>query len=130
MNALEKNAVVISAILAKLLDIGISNEIVADTGFEVEEGLRSTIEPCMNWLANEGLVKWANTAHSLGGYAWIGPVLTSRGIAIMGARLDFDGQEVTVAEYVNEPRNLSGNYSAIGDFLGSALGGFTKSISS
>lgn len=130
MNALEKNAVVISAILSKLLDIGINREIVSDTAFAVDADLRQTVGPCMDWLANEGLVTWSNTAHTMGSAAWIGPTLTSRGIAIMGAKLEVDGQTVTVADYVTEPKNINSNYSAIGDFLGSALGGFTKSINS
>ncbi|MCG3266735.1 hypothetical protein [Yoonia sp. I 8.24] len=130
MKALEKNAAVISVILAKLLDIGINDDFVDDTDIDVDNDLRDMVKPCMEWLANEGLVRWANTAHSSSGATWVGPVLTSRGIAIMGARLEVDGQTVTIAEYVTHPSKTKGSFTVIGDFLGSALGGYTKSMMS
>ncbi|MBU2983556.1 hypothetical protein KO498_17245 [Lentibacter algarum] len=130
MKALEKNAIVISAILAKLLDIGINTEMVNHVDFKLDEEFLDTVEPCMNWLANEGIVTWSNTAHTMGSWTWLGPTLTSRGIAIMGAKLEVDGKSVTVAEYVVQPKNQNRDFSAIGDFLGSAIGGFAKSMSS
>lgn len=130
MNALEKNAAVISAILAKLLVIGINDEMIDAEAFDLDDDLKRSVHPCMNWLANEGLVTWAQPAHSLDGFAWHGPTLTSRGIAIMGAKFEVNGQSVSVAEYVKDPKPADGNYSVIGDFLGSALGGFTKSVMS
>lgn len=130
MEALEKNALVISAILGKLLEIGINSELLDDTEFVSEKEHLPFVQPCMEWLANEGLVVWKNTAHSSSSASWLGPTLTSRGIAIMGARLEVEGKSVTVAEYVSNPPNSSGNLAAIGEFLGSALGGFAKTISS
>ena len=130
MNNLEISAKVISAILAKLLQIGIQEYSLSTEDFKLETQEARFLRPCFDWLASEGLVSYANTAHTKDTSCWINPVLTSRGFAVLGSKMSFDGTEATLAEVVEPRTEISGNYTKIGDLLGSALGGFLKSIGS
>ena len=106
------------------------NGIVTQNDFDLEISELEFAESCMLWLSNEGLIRWTNTAHTLNDLVWIDPVLSARGFAFLGTQFDFDGKQVSLAEAVIAGEKVNGNLAVIGDFLGGALGGFTKSLGS
>ena len=130
MKNLETSAKVISSILAKLLENGLKESFLQSEDFGLSEDETLYLRTCFDWLADEGIVRWTNTSHSKDSSAWIDPVLTSRGFALLGSKLEFDGQQITVAEIVEQGKAVKGNYTVIGDFLGAAMGGLIKSIGS
>lgn len=130
MSRLETSTRIISIILAHLLETGISENWLNDTDLDVSSEDRKHVRACMDWLVSEGLVRYASDAHTDNEATWINPTLTSRGFACLGTRIEFEGDQLTVAEIVERKGEISGGYSSIGDFLGGALGGFIKSLGS
>ncbi|MCO4824689.1 MAG: hypothetical protein KC451_07535 [Amylibacter sp.] len=128
MENLEISAKVISAILAKLLENGLQSSFIGDTDLGLEEGERRFAGPCFLWLEDEGLVRCINSSNTSESSAWADPVLTSRGFALLGTQLDYNGANITIAEAVEQKKTISGDYSKFGDFFGGALGGFIKSV--
>lgn len=127
---LEISTRVISKILGKLLDVGLQENFLQDSDFELDEAEGEFLGVCFEWLMREGLVHVTNISKSNSGVGFINAVLTSRGFLLMGQKIDISGESRTVADAVHEPAELGGSYSAIGDFLGGVHGGFTKSLSS
>ena len=130
MQNVEISARVIAAILHKLMEVGLQETLLDDRELGLDDEQRKFAGTCFDWLESEGIVRCKNTAHSAEGAAWIDPVLTSRGFAVLGTKLEYDGDTMTVAEFVETKRESGGNYSAIGDFLGGAFGGLIKSMGS
>lgn len=131
MENIEKSELVIANILRLLMEFGLSEAIL---NFE-ELGLSDDYGPffvtCVKWLEAEGLIRTQEIHQLLSGTGFVvGPTLTSKGFAILGHKFSIDGQEVTTAQVVKGKSEGSSNFSAIGDFLGSVLGGAYKSLGS
>ena len=130
MSNLDRSAKVISTILARLLENGLQESWLKDSDLDLPPDELVFVKTCFEWLVSEGLVRYQSDVGSDAGAAWINPVLTARGFAVLGTKLKFDGVELTVAEIVERKEAIGGSYSKIGEFLGAGLGGFIKSMGS
>ncbi len=130
MNNLEKSELVISMILAELMDRGIQDGIVDFTTLVGNEALKPFVGPCFRWLVSEGIVDALNDASSDSGVAMIDPTLTAYGFKLMGTELTVDGDQTKVGEFVKKVAKNGKTFSNVGELLGSALGAFTKSVGS
>jgi hypothetical protein len=96
-----------------------------------EEEVLATFADCLHWMHDEGLIRAASIQEYQGGYSFMGVQLTSSGIAMI--KRDPKDAEIgsSIEDRVTkaEGRELDTSiYTRIGEFVGSALGGFTKSI--
>lgn len=124
-------------VLAKILNIAMANGVchwqLSFDELELGEEYEIHFFPCVEWLENEGLITVGEYARTLGGYASCSVIdiaLTSRGMSALGQKIEIGGQQTTLAKQVEGQANGSISASAIGDFIGSMLGGYTKSIGS
>lgn len=96
-----------------------------------EEEVLATFADCLHWMKDEGLIRVRRIEEYDGGYDFMDIQLTSAGIALIKQDPNDpeigDSIEKRVTE--NEGKDLNSSvYTKIGEFVGSALGGFTKSI--
>lgn len=96
-----------------------------------EEEVLQAFSDCLQWMIAEGLVRAHDVQEYDGGYIFSGVQLTSAGIAMIKAKPQ-DSEigasiEERVAEQADNPMDAS-VYTKIGEFVGSALGGLTKSL--
>ncbi len=130
MTNLEKSELVIARIVQKLMDMGIQDNwelSFKDLGLESEFG--QFFGGAIKWLASEGIIQVEGIQEFLGGEKLISaPFLTSRGFAVLRHNFSIDGHEVSAAQIVSAKSNGSPKYSVLGDFLGSVLGGYTKTV--
>lgn len=140
MSDIEYHYQTIGRILAHLINRGLSRvDFDATDAMEImterhgdEDQVLSTFSDCLHWMKDEGLVRVATIHEYDGGYDFIGIQLTSAGIALI--RSDPEDAEigVSIERRVTESRGAdlgSPVYTRIGEFVGGAIGGFTKSIS-
>ncbi|MDT8327588.1 MAG: hypothetical protein RQ750_09440, partial [Roseovarius sp.] len=89
--------------------------------------------PCIRWLEGEGLIKVQAYNRTMGGPAK-GHVqnvhITSFGQAALRQEVNINGESEMLSETVKNVSKAPASYSQFGDFLGSVLGGFTKSVGS
>lgn len=98
-----------------------------------EEQVHATFVDCLRWMLAEGLIRSHSAEEYQGGYSFMGVQLTSAGIALI--RSDTKDPDIggTIQERIanSDGRDLGASvYTKIGEFTGSFLGGFTKSIAS
>lgn len=96
-----------------------------------EEEVLAAFEDCLHWMIGEGLIRVRRIESYDGGYSFMGIQLTSTGIEII--RVDPNDSDIgasilsRVEEANSEPMDTS-IYTKIGEFVGGALGGFSKSL--
>jgi len=131
MNNLEKSAVVITKILARLAETGLQGSTLQQTSLDLDDELRVFFPVCFKWLQSEGLVRAANVKEFFNNdLAAVNPVLTARGFQMLGQELEFRGKTTNLEMALKDAARDSISVSSVGDFLGGLLGGFTKSLGS
>lgn len=130
MEDLEKSELIVAKILEKLFERGLQEGGVEFNDLGLEEGFLPFFNVSVRWLKSEGLIRF-DSFNLAGGYKGMrNPTLTSRGFkAINGVTL-IGSTEMPTKEVVKEVASQSGRWSQIGEFTGSLLGSFTKSVSS
>jgi hypothetical protein len=127
----EKSELVIARILSYLVDRGIREVTLDFEKLELEPSFEDFFAPCLRWLQDEGLIRWAGVKmDSPVPMRFGGHVLTARGYFILGHALTVDGRDLTAAEVIKARSAGSTSQTGLGDFLGGVLGGFTKSMGS
>lgn len=140
MSNIEYHYQTIGRILAHLINRGLSRvDLDPSDAMEImterrgnEEQVLSTFSDCLHWMVSEGLIRVSNIHEYEGGYDFMGIQLTSAGIALI--RSDPKDAEIgpNIEKRVTESKGAdlgSPIYTRIGEFVGGAFGGFTKSIS-
>ena len=98
-----------------------------------EEEVLQAFADCLKWMLDEGLIRASEVAEFDGGYAFSGIQLTSKGLAAIRANPNDKDIGESIQERVRradqQPLDTS-MYTKIGEFVGSLLGGLTKSIGS
>ena len=131
MNNLEKSAVVITKILARLAETGLQGSTLQQTSLDLDDELRVFFPVCFKWLQSEGLVRAANVKEFFNNdLAAVNPVLTARGFQMLGQELEFRGKTTNLEMALKDAARDSISVSSVGDFLGGLWGGFTKSLGS
>jgi hypothetical protein len=112
---------------------GVSHWTLSFENLELPKEYETHFWPCIGWLEAEGLISVGSHARTLGGIAngyAMNVSLTSKGMALLGQKIEVRGQNTTIAEQVEARAKGEISVSGIGDFFGGLLGGFTKSMSS
>jgi hypothetical protein len=65
-----------------------------------------------------------------GGLTVFDPQITSRGFMMLDHKIDVDGARKTIGAAVKDISRNRQSYTQVGDFVGSLLGGFAKSLGS
>ena len=131
MDNLRKSEIVISAILSFLLQKGLQKGDMSSESLALSEDEKPFFVECFKWLLAEGVVRAANTLEILDDDIFvIDPQITSQGFEKLGHEITFAGASTTLSNAVQEVSRNKASYSQVGDFVGSILGGFTKSMSS
>jgi hypothetical protein len=124
-------------VLAKILDLAMTHGVThwslefpdLDLGGEYE----TYFYPCVEWLEAEGLIRVGGYARTMGGIA-NGSIdnisLTSRGMAVLGQKIEVNGAQEPLSNAVKEVSSGKVDYHRIGDAIGGILGGLFKSMSS
>lgn len=105
-------------------------DVMRETRGDEEEVLQAFAD-CLQWMIAEGLIRAHSVQEYDGGYSFNGVQLTSAGIAMIKRKTD-DAEigpsiEARVKKQDKEPLDVSA-YTKMGEFVGSALGGLTKSL--
>lgn len=120
-------------ILEKSMEIGIQEWFLKFDDLALSDDFATFFYPCLEWLESESLIRVKSYSRTMGGPAK-GVVqnvhLTSLGQAALRQEVNVDGKLEMVSETVRKMSKEPASYTKFGDFLGSVLGGFTKSISS
>lgn len=140
MSTIEYHYQTVGRILVHLVEKGLSRidldppdamKIMTEQRGDEEETLK-VFADCLRWMIDEGLIRTLSADEFEGGFAFSGVQLTSTGIAMI--RRDPQDSNIgcsiehRVSRAKGEPMD-PGVYTKIGEFVGGALGGFTKSIS-
>jgi hypothetical protein len=131
----------IGRILAHLINRGLSRvDLEATDAMEImtvrqgdEEEVLATFADCLHWMKDEGLIRVSQFQEYDGGYYFNGVQLTSTGIALIRTDPHDDELGGSIEKRVTESKGGdlgSSIYTKIGEFVGSALGGLTKSLGS
>jgi hypothetical protein len=140
MSNIEYHYQTIGRILAHLVNQGLSRidldqsnamEIMTERRGDEEEVL-ATFSDCLHWMKDEGLIRVAKAQEFEGGYYFNSVQLTSAGIALIKSDPNDSDIGASIEKRVTDSKGTdlgSPIYTKIGEFVGSALGGFTKSIS-
>ncbi|WP_375573434.1 hypothetical protein ABWH93_09165 [Seohaeicola saemankumensis] len=133
MDNLQKSQLIMAKILEKSMEAGVQEWTLKFDDLDLEVDFASFFYPCLEWLESEGLIRVGAYWRTLDGPA-SGDVqnvhLTSFGQAALRREVQINGNVEKVSETVRKISKEPASYSRFGDFLGSVLGGFTKSISS
>jgi|GEM_PF-1837326 len=133
MEAMERTNLVLVRILNLAMQNGLSHWSLTFGHLELDKDYETFFWPCLDWLEAEGLVRVGSRAQTMGGLAngeAMNIALTSRGMAMLGQKIEVGGNETTVAEQVKSRAEGAVSAAGIGDFIGALLGGFTKSMGS
>ena len=98
-----------------------------------EEKVLAAFSDCLHWMINEGLIRVEKIHEYDGGYDFVGIQLTAAGITLI--RQDTEDPEIggSIETRVNESGGDdlgSSIYTKIGEFVGGAMGGLSKSLGS
>ncbi|WP_156884561.1 hypothetical protein [Stappia stellulata] len=132
---------IVGRVISKLFNEGLSRvELDSETaseylGLDNSEGknFKQDIVDVIFWMISEGLIRTSNTYETLDGSAsFINVQLTSKCISIIRVnsteQIGVKNIEHLLSKSEETPPSIS-NYIKVGSFVGSILGGFTKSIS-
>ncbi|WP_189640410.1 hypothetical protein [Paramylibacter ulvae] len=128
MNNLQKSEIVVSSILANLLENGIQDGFLDFNHLGTDDTLEPFFYPCMIWLISEGIIRCSNEHQVFQDTPAINPVLTAYGFHVLGQKFLADG--TTVGFAVQQINKGEINFAGIGEVFGGVLGGFTKSLGS
>jgi hypothetical protein len=140
MSAIEYHYQTIGRILAFLINKELARvdlepadamEIMTERRGDEEEVL-ATFSDCLHWMHDEGLIRVSKIHEYKGGYDFMGVQLASTGINLIKRNPNDIEIGASIEKRVTESAGAdlgSSMYTKIGEFVGSALGGFTKSIS-
>lgn len=139
MSKLDYHHQTVGRILVYLVEQGLSRvhldqsnamEIMTERQGDEEEVLDAFAD-CLHWMINEGLIRASKVQEFDGGYVFNNVQLTAAGIAVVRADPHDADIGSSIEERVKKAEGApleSGMYAKIGEFVGSALAGFTKSI--
>lgn len=129
MNDLEKSELVIAKILALLLDWGIQKQQLEFHELELDEGCLNHFVSCIDWLEAEGVIRTDKVVRTQkpSETLIINPVLTAYGFRILGKNFA-SGDQTDLASHAKKISEGKTSMSSVGDFIGSLLGGYTKSV--
>jgi hypothetical protein len=123
--------IVIAKILSVLMENGLKESLLSFRSLDLSDEYEPFFKTSFLWLIDEALVRSSTNIESItSAFHAYDPVLTAKGFAILGSKLQVRDGQVALAEVVEEKASNSGTYTGIGDFLGGLLGGFTKSMGS
>lgn len=118
-------------ILAKAMEMGIQEWMLTFDALDLDDDFSNFFYPCLEWLESEGLVRVTAYHRAMGGPAE-GSVqnipITAFGQNVLRQEVNITGESEKLSETVKSVSTKPEYYSKFGDFLGSLLGGFTKSI--
>lgn len=129
----------IGRILAHLVNHGLARiDLSSSDAMEImterrgdEWEVLDTFLDCLHWMHGEGLIRVQKFQEYTGGYDVSGVQLTSSGVALIRR----DPEDPDIGKSIQERVTKGGGddlgssvYTRIGEFVGSALGGLTKSI--
>ena len=133
MENAEKSQLVMARILDKAMEMGIQEWMLGFDDLKLEDDYANFFYPCLKWLENEGLVRVEGYHRTMGGPA-NGSVrnvhITAFGQSVLRQEVNITGEREMLSETVKGVSKEPASYSQFGDFLGSLLGGFTKSLGS
>jgi hypothetical protein len=128
---LMRGQTIIAQVLAYIFEQGFDTEQLHAGTLGLSEEDNRTFDSTVTWLIDEGIIRVANISHPMvGGITLLRPVITAHGFSILGQPLTIGGAQSTVADGVVQASKGKLDYSALGDFVGGLLGGFTKSVGS
>ena len=133
MDAMDRSNLTIARILNLAMQNGISHWSLSFSDLELGPEYETNFWPCIEWLQAEGLIRVGQEARTISGLAngsALNVALTSRGMALLGQKIEIGGQASTIAEQVRDRAEGRISASGFGDFFGGMLGGFTKSLGS
>jgi hypothetical protein len=128
-DALLESEILVASILNLLMKSGLKRiDISAEdvTRIESPDGGSEFFDDVMLWLRNEDLLRYSQETDE----SFLGCQLTAYGFSVMGQEFYKSKSGETVAKTAERIAGDGGNYGKVGDFIGSLVGGFTKSISS
>jgi hypothetical protein len=126
-----KSEVVIAKILKLLMETGLKDTTVSFRSLDLADEYEPFFQTCFIWLIDEGLIRSKTNIDSVSSaFHSYGPVLTSRGFAVLGKQIEVNGAKMTIATAIDQTSRGQKSATFVGDFVGGMLGGFTKSISS
>lgn len=133
MDAIERSNVVLAKVLNLAMEHCLSHWNLSFDDLGLDEQYETFFYPCVEWLEAEGLIRVGEYARTMGGLAngsIINVSLTSRGMALLGAKFTVNGETETVSEAVKKTTQGGGETYRIGEIIGGVLGGFTKTLGS
>lgn len=129
---LQISGLVVSKILEHLLNLGLQQGTrlsFDDLGLPEEYG--SIYNGGCAWLIEEGIIRCSNKAQPMSGnMTLVSPMITAKGFALLDQPFGVGENKMLVGQAVKEIAGGQVSYSGFGDFVGSVLGGFTKSMGS
>lgn len=131
MNKRDESAKIIAKLVERLASNGVmSDEVSSHELFDhypKSDDIQLFID-AVKWLRNEGVIR-ADQGYSgpLAGETVFSMTLTSRGFWLLEQKL---ANDLTLGSALTRIREGQTMYTGLGDFIGSALGGFTKSMGS
>ncbi|MGV8950224.1 MAG: hypothetical protein ACOH2M_03905 [Cypionkella sp.] len=131
MDNLERSELVIAKILGLLVEWGLSETSMEFSELELDDEYLPFFATCIEWLEAEGVIRVKRVHKFLDGTSRIqGPVLTARGISLMGNQIKVGNTDVTVGNAVKETAKHTNYYTGLGDIGGGFVGGLFKSLGS
>lgn len=129
MTNLEKSELVVARILGLLMEFGLQNAELRFEELELDSEYEPFFETCIKWLIAEGIVRVDEIHYFMSEPIIVeSPTLTAHGLGILGKKLSVGDSHISVGEAVQRASRETGNYSGVGDFVGSAIGGLLKSL--
>lgn len=135
-NDVEISELLIAAIISKLVLQGIRRQTlsITDLSLELSEAVDETLfNDAVEWLETEGIIRFTQRVpdtESASLTHFLGTCLTAYGFALVQQKSSASDGGKTLGQSIESTNADSVSYSKIGDFVGSVLGGFTKSVSS
>jgi hypothetical protein len=131
LEAMERTNLVLAKILDLAMTNGVSHWSLAFSDLNLDSEYGTYFYPCIEWLENEGLIRVGEYARTMGGLA-NGSVeniaLTSRGMAVLGQKVEINGKPELLSSAVKKVSEGKVDYHRIGDAIGGIIGGVIKSI--
>lgn len=129
MDALSRTNLVFAKVLNLAMANGVSHWQLSFEDLGLGEEFEIHFYPCVEWLEREGLVSVGEYARTLGGYAGgsiFDIALTSRGMAVLGQKVDINGSQESVSSAVKKVSEGKVDYHRIGEAIGGIIGGIIK----
>lgn len=129
---MQKSELMVSKVLEHLLNLGLQQGTrlsFDDLGLPEDYG--SIFNGSCAWLIEEGIIRCSNKAQPLSGnVTLVSPMITAKGFALLDQPFGVGDNKILVGQAIKEIAGGQVSYSGFGDFVGSFLGGFTKSMGS